>query len=153
MACRVPLSSTISQTLLKLMTSESVIPSNHLILCRPLLLLASIFPSIRVFPNELALHIRRPRYRSCSFSISPPNEYSGLTLIYVTKMNSKHSGTSGTHSLMEKRSGKCMISYMVSDKGQMKRTFAQDTVRIQKRKFGLQQVKAQRVTLLCLESF
>ena len=46
-----------------------------------------------------------------------------------------------------------MISYMVSDKGQMKRTFAQDTVRIQKRKFGLQQVKAQRVTLLCLESF
>ena len=57
---------------------ESVMPSNHLILCRPLLLLPSIFPSIRVFSNESVLHIRWPKYRSFSFSISPSNEYSGL---------------------------------------------------------------------------
>ena len=58
------------------MSIKSMMPSNHLILCRPLLLLPSIFPSIRVFSNELALHIRWPKY---SFSISPSNEYSGLT--------------------------------------------------------------------------
>ena len=58
---------------------ESVMPSNHLILCRPLLLLPSIFPSIRVFSNESALHIRWPNYWSFSFNISPSNEYSGLT--------------------------------------------------------------------------
>ena len=63
--------------LLKLMSIESVIPSNHLILCRPLLLLPSIFPSIRVFPTS-AIHIRWPKYWSFSFSISPSNEYSGL---------------------------------------------------------------------------
>ena len=57
---------------------ESVIPASHLILCRPLLLLPSIFPSIRVFSNESALHIRWPKYWSFSFSISPSNEYSGL---------------------------------------------------------------------------
>ena len=61
-----------SQSLLKLMSIESVMPSNHLILCRPLLLPPSIFPSIRVFSNESALHIRWPKYRSFSFSISPP---------------------------------------------------------------------------------
>ena len=60
------------------MSIESVMPSNHLILCRPLLLLPSIFLSIRVFCNESALHIRRPEYWSFSFSISPSNEYSGL---------------------------------------------------------------------------
>ena len=60
------------------MSIESVTPSNHLILCSPLLLLHSIFPSIRVFSNELALHIRWPKYWSFSFSISPSNEYSGL---------------------------------------------------------------------------
>ena len=63
---------------LKLMFIDSVMPSNHLILCRPLLLLLSIFPSIRVFSNELALLIRLPKYWSFSFSISPSNEYSGL---------------------------------------------------------------------------
>ena len=63
--------------LLKLMSIESVMPSNHLILCHPLLLLPSIFPSIRVFSNELALRIRWPKYWSFSFSISPSNEYSG----------------------------------------------------------------------------
>ena len=72
------LSFTISQNLLKLMSIESVMPSNHLILCRSLLLLPSIFPSIRVFSNELALGIRWPKYWSFSFSISSFNEYSGL---------------------------------------------------------------------------
>ena len=67
-----------SQSLLKLMSIESVMPSNHLILCRPLLLLPSIFPSIRVFSNESTLHMRWPKYWSFSFSISPSNEYSGL---------------------------------------------------------------------------
>ena len=72
------LSVTNTQSLLKLMSIESVMPSNHLILCRPLLLLPSIFPSIRVFSNESALRIRWPKYWSVSFSISPSNEYSGL---------------------------------------------------------------------------
>ena len=67
-----------SQSLLKLISIESVIPSKHLILCHPLLLLPSIFPSIRVFPNGSVLHIRWPKYWSFSFSISPSNEYSGL---------------------------------------------------------------------------
>ena len=73
-ACQASLSFTISPNLLKLM---SVMPSNHLILCRPLLLI-SIFPSIRVFSSELALHIRWPKYWSISFGISPSNEHSGL---------------------------------------------------------------------------
>ena len=64
--------------LLKLMSIELVMPSNYLILCPPLLLLPSTFPSIRVFPSELALHIRWPKYWGFSFSISPSNEYSGL---------------------------------------------------------------------------
>ena len=67
-----------SPSLLKLMSIESVMPSNHLMLCHPLLLLPSIPPSIRVFSNESALSIRWPKYWSCSFSISPSNEYSGL---------------------------------------------------------------------------
>ena len=71
------LSITNSRSLLKLMSIESVMPFNHLILCRPLLLLPSIFPSIRVFSNESVLHIRWPKYWSFSFSISPSNEYSG----------------------------------------------------------------------------
>ena len=71
------LSITTSQSLLKLMSIESVMPSNHLILCHPFLLL-SIFPSIRVFSNEAVLCIRWPKYWSFSFSISPSNEYSGL---------------------------------------------------------------------------
>ena len=67
-----------SQSLLKLMSLELVMPSNHLILCRPLLLPSSIFPSIRVFSNESALCIRWPKYWSFSFNISPSNEHSGL---------------------------------------------------------------------------
>ena len=72
------LSITNSQSLLKLMSIKSVTPSNHLILCRPLLLLPSIFPSIRVFFNESVLHIRWPKYWNFSFSVSHSNEYSGL---------------------------------------------------------------------------
>ena len=68
----------ISRSLLKLMSIKLVTPSNHLILCRPLLLLPSLFPSIRVFSSELVLCIRWPKYCSFSFSISPSNEYSGL---------------------------------------------------------------------------
>ena len=67
-----------SQSLLKLMSIESVLPSNHLILYHPLLLLPSIFPSIRDFSNESVLHVRWPKYWSFSFSIRPSNEYSGL---------------------------------------------------------------------------
>ena len=66
------------QSLLKLMSIESVMPSDHLIFCCPLLLLPSIFPSVRVFSKESVLHIRWPKYWSFSFSISPSNEYSGL---------------------------------------------------------------------------
>ena len=77
-ASQASLSFTISQNLLKFMSIESVMPSNHLIFCHPLLLLPSIFPSIGVFSNESALCIRWPRYWSFSFSISPSNEYSGL---------------------------------------------------------------------------
>ena len=73
------LSFTISQSLLKLMSIESVMSSNHLVLCCPLLLPSSISPSIRVFSNESALCIRWPKYWSFSFSISPSNIYSGLT--------------------------------------------------------------------------
>ena len=72
------LSITNSQSLLKLMSIELVMPSNHLILCRPLLLLPSVFPNIRVFSSELVLCIRWPKCWSFSFSISPSSEYSGL---------------------------------------------------------------------------
>ena len=77
-ACQASLSITSFRSLLKLMSIESVMLSNHLILCHPLLLLPSIFPSIRVFSNDSILHIRWPKYWSFSFSISPSNEYSGL---------------------------------------------------------------------------
>ena len=75
--CQASLSITNSQSLPKLMSIESVMPSNHLILCRPLLR-PSIFPSIRVFSNESAHHIKGPKYRSFSFNISPSNEHPGL---------------------------------------------------------------------------
>ena len=77
-AYQAPLSFTISWSLLKLMPIELVMLSNHLIFCHPLLLLPSIFPSIRVFSNESALHIRWPKYWSSSFSTSPNKKYSGL---------------------------------------------------------------------------
>ena len=75
---RLPCPSPNFQSLLKLMSIKSVMPSDHLILCPPLLLPPSIFPSIRVFSNESVLHIKWPKYWSFTFSISPSNEYSGL---------------------------------------------------------------------------
>ena len=77
-ACQASLSITTSWSIFKLISIESVMPSNHLILCCPLLLLPSIFPSIGVFSNESVLLIMWPKYWSFSFSISPSNEYSGL---------------------------------------------------------------------------
>ena len=81
------LSFTISQSLLKLISIESVMPSNQLILCHPLLLLPSIFPSIRVFSSESVLHIRWPEYWSFSFRISLPSEYSGLVSFRIDWLN------------------------------------------------------------------
>ena len=75
------------QSLLKLMSIESVMTSNHLILCHPLLLLPSLFPSIRLFSNELALPIRWPKYWNFSFSIHPSNEYSGLISFRIDWFN------------------------------------------------------------------
>ena len=77
-ACQASLSITNSLSLPKIMSIELVMPSNHLILCHPLLLLPSIFPSIRIFSNESAFHIRWPKYWSFSFNISPSNEHPGL---------------------------------------------------------------------------
>ena len=82
-ALQASLSFTISQSLLKLMCIELVMPSNHLVLCRPLLLLPSIFLSIRVFSNESAPRIRWPEYWSFSFSISPSSEYLGLIFFII----------------------------------------------------------------------
>ena len=76
-----------SRSLLKLMSIASVMPSNHLILCCPLLLPPSIFPSIRVFPIELVLCIRWPKYWSFSLNISPSNEYSGLTALRIDRLD------------------------------------------------------------------
>ena len=89
MDCSTPasLSITSSQSLLKLMVIESVMPSNHLILCHPLLLLPSGFPCIRVFSNESVLHIRWPRNWTFSFSISPPNEYSRLISFRMDRLD------------------------------------------------------------------
>ena len=89
---------TISRSLLKLMSIESVMLSNHLILCRPFLLLPSIFPTMRVFSNETALRIKRPKYWSFSFSISPSNKYSGLVFLRIDWFDLLVSkGFSGSH--------------------------------------------------------
>ena len=102
------LSITNSQSLLKLMSIESVMPSNHLILCHPLLLLPSIFPSIRVFSNEPVLCIRWPKYWNFSFSISPSNEYSGLISIRIDWFDLL--AVQGTlKSLLQRRSSKASI--------------------------------------------
>ena len=86
-ACQTSLSITNSQSLLKLMSIESMMPSNHLILCHPLLLLSSIFPSIRVFSNESVLCIRWPKYWNFRFNISPSNEHSGLISFRMDWLN------------------------------------------------------------------
>ena len=86
-SCQASLSITNSRSLLKFMSIEAVMPSNHLILCHPLLLPPSIFPSIRIFSNESFLCIRWPKYWSFSFSISPSNEYSGLISFRMDWLN------------------------------------------------------------------
>ena len=90
-ASQASLSTTNSQKLLKLMSMESVMPSNHLILCCPLLLQPSIFLSIRVFSNESVLHIRWPKYWNFSFNISTSNEYSGLICFRISLQSNRPS--------------------------------------------------------------
>ena len=90
-ACQASMSITNSQSLLKLMFIESVMPSNHLILCCPLVLPSLVFPSIRVFSNESVLCIRWPKCWSFSFSISPPNEYLGLISLRLTGLSPRDS--------------------------------------------------------------
>ncbi|CAI9181177.1 unnamed protein product [Rangifer tarandus platyrhynchus] len=106
-ACQASLSITNSQSLLKLMSIESVMPSNHLILCHALLLLPSIFPSIRVFSNQSALCIRWPKYWSFSFSISSSNEYSGLISFRMNWFDLTVQGT--LKSLLQHHSSKALI--------------------------------------------
>ena len=101
------LSFTNSQSLLKLMSIKSVMPSNHLILCCPLLFSPSIFPSIRVFSNEPVPHIRWPKYWSFSFSISPSNEYSGLISFRIDWFDLAVQGT--LKSLLQHHSSKASI--------------------------------------------
>ena len=97
-----------SWSLLKLMSIESVMPTNHLILCHPLLLLPSIFPSIRVFSDDSAVCIRWPKYWSFSFSISPSNEYSGLISFKIDSFDLLI--VQGTHkSLLQHHSSKASI--------------------------------------------
>ena len=106
--CQASLSMTKSQSLFKLMSIDSVMPSNHLILCHPLLLLPSIFPSIRIFSNELFLRIRWPKYWSFSLSISLSNEYSGLIFFRMDLLDLL--GVQGTlKRLLEHHSSKASI--------------------------------------------
>ena len=104
------LSITNSQSLLKLMSIESVMPSNYLILCWPLLLLPSILPRIRVFSNESVLHIRWPKYWSFSFSISPSNEYSGLISFRIDWFD-LHAVQGTLKSLLQHHSSKASIPW------------------------------------------
>ena len=107
-ALQASLSFTNSQSLFKLMSIELVMLSNHLILCHPLLLLPSVFPSIRVFSNESALHLRWPKYCSFNFSLSPSNEYSGLISFRIDWFDLL--AIQGTHkSLLQHRSSKASI--------------------------------------------
>ena len=116
-ACQASLSITNSQSLLRLMSIESVMPCNHIILCRPLLLPPSIFPSIRVFSYEAALHIRWPKYCSFSFNISPSNEHPGLVSFRMDWLD--FLAVQGTlKSLLQHHSSKasilwCSASFMV----------------------------------------
>ena len=107
-ACQASLSITNSQNLLKFMSIESVMPSNHLILYHPLLLLPSILPSIRVFSNESVLLIRWPKYWSISFSISPFNEYSGLISFKIDWLD-LHAVQGTLKSLLQHHSSKASI--------------------------------------------
>ena len=110
------------------MSIESVIPSKHLVLCHPLLLLPSILPSIRVFSDELALHVRWPKYCSFSFSISPSNEYSGLISFRMDRFDLL--AVQGTlKSLLQHHSSKASILwhsafYIAQDKGKTEQLYA-----------------------------
>ena len=106
-ACQASLSITNSRSLLKLMSIELVVPCNHLVLCRPLLLLPSTFPWIRVFSNESVLHIKWPKYCSFSFSIIPSNEYSGLISFKMDWLDLAVQGT--RKSLLQHHSSKASI--------------------------------------------
>ena len=107
-ACQASLCITNSQSLLKLMSIEPVMPSNHLILCYPLLLRPSIFPRITVFLNKSVLHIGWPKYWSFSFSISPSNDYSGLISFRMDWLD--HLAVQGTlRSLLQQNSSKASI--------------------------------------------
>ena len=105
--CQASLSITNSQNLLKFRSFESVMPSNHLILCCPFLFLPSIFPNIRVFSNASVLHIRWPKYWSVIFSISPSNEYSGLMSFRMDWFDLAAQGT--LKSLLQHHSSKASI--------------------------------------------
>ena len=111
-AHKVSLSFTISWSLLKLMSIESVMPSKHFVLCRPLLLLPSIFPGIRVFSNELAFHITWPKYWSFSFSISPSYEYSGLISFRIDLFDLTVQGS--LKSLLQHHSSKASILWCLA---------------------------------------
>ena len=107
-ACQASLSITNTWRLLKLISIASVMPSNHLILCHPLLLPPSVFPSIRDFSNESVLRIRWPKYWSFSFSISPSNEYSGLISFRINWLDPL--AVQGTlNSLLQHHSSKALI--------------------------------------------
>ena len=106
-ACQASLSFTISWSLLKLMSIESLMQFNHLILSRPFLLLPSIFPSIMVFSSELVLRIRWPRYWNFSFNISPSNEYSGLISFKIDWFDLAVQGT--LKSLLQHHSSKALV--------------------------------------------
>ena len=106
-ACQASLSITNSQSLLRIMSIEAVMPSNHLIPCCPLLLLPSIFPSIRVFSNESLICIRWPKYWSFNFSISPSNDYSGLISFRIDWFDLAIQGT--LKGLLQQHSSKASI--------------------------------------------
>ena len=113
-ACQASLSITISQSLHKFMSIEWVMLFNHLILCHPLLLLPSIFPSIRVFSSESALHIRWPKYWSFSFSISPSSKHSGL--ISLKEINPEFLGS---HGLVQGLSASTLLTLGVDSCGRL----------------------------------
>ena len=113
-ACQASLSITNSWSLLKLVSIESVMPSNHLILCCLFLLLSSIFPSIRVFSNESVLHIRWPKYWNFSFSISPSNEYSGLISFRIGSPCSPRDSQESSPTPQFKSINSSMLSFLYS---------------------------------------
>ena len=108
-ACQAPLFSTVSQSLLKFISIESVMLPTKLILCHPFLLLCSVFPSIRVFSSESALHIRWPKHWCFSFSKSPSNEYSGLIFFRIDWFDLLVQGT--LKSLLQHHSSKASIRW------------------------------------------